>query len=85
MWLLVSDWLATPRLEHANTGYGTSIHFKNINLRYFVILLDSNIIVANHYVMFKNYDNILKEFGKKKSFNQTIRFALEKLQKSGDL
>ena len=35
--------------------------------------------------MFKNYDNIFKKFCKKKSFNQTIRFVLEKQQKSGDL
>ena len=72
-------------LEYANTEYGSTIYFKNINLQYFAILLDKNIIFANHYVTFKNYDNIFKKFCKKKSFNQTIRFVLEKLQKSGDL
>ena len=33
--------------------------------------------------MLKNYDIILKNFCKKKSFKQTIRFVLEKLQKAG--
>ena len=38
-------------LELAKTGYGTSIYFKNINLQYFAILLDDNIIFADHYVI----------------------------------
>ena len=61
-------------LEFANIEYGTSIHFKNINLQYFASFLDNNIIFTNHSVMFKNYDNIFEKFCKKKSFNQTIRF-----------
>ena len=52
-------------LELANTKYVTSIHFKNINLQYFAMLLDDNIIFANHYVIFKNYDNIKKKFVKR--------------------
>ena len=35
-----------PELELANTGYGTSIHFKTKSLQYFALLLDNNIIVA---------------------------------------
>ena len=72
-------------LELANTGYDTSIYFKNINIQYFETLLDNNIIFANHQVMFKNYDNVFKKFCEKKSFNQTMRFVWKKVQKSGDL
>ena len=71
--------------ELANTECGTSIPFEDINAQYFAIFLNNNIILANHYVMFKNYDNIFKKICKKKSFNQTIKFVLEILQKSGDL
>ena len=46
-------------LELANTEYGTSILFKNINLQHFAILSDNNIIIfADRYAIFKNYDSI---------------------------
>ena len=39
--------------------YDTLFHFKNINLQYFAILLDHNIIVAMQYlktmIIFKNF------------------------------
>ena len=44
--------------ELANTGYGTSIHLKNVNLACFAILLDNNITFADYYVIFKSYENI---------------------------
>ena len=69
-----------PRLELANTGYGSSIHFKSINLQYFAIFRD-NIIVVNRYIIFKNYDNIKNKLCEKNSFNLTLRFVLEKLLK----
>ena len=62
-------------LGHANTEYGTSIHFKKINSQYFATILDNRVIFAYRYAIFKNYDNIKKKYCKKKSFNQTIRFV----------
>ena len=47
-------------LELANIGCSTSIHFKNINLQYFAILLDKNIIFSNCNVVLNNYNKILK-------------------------
>ena len=46
-------------LELANTGYGTSFHFKTTNFQHFAILLDNNIIVATQLLktmlIFKNF------------------------------
>ena len=59
------------RLEIANTGYGNSDYFRNPNLQYFEILLDNNIIFANCYVIFKNYDdNISKNSVKRSSLTE---------------
>ena len=47
-----------------------------MNLPYFAILLDNNIIIAMQYLKTKI---VFKNFGEKKAFNQTIGFVFEKL------
>ena len=57
--------------------------FKNINLQYFVILLDGNVIVAMQY---SKTMTIFINFCEKKSFNLTMSSAFEKpYWKSEDL
>ena len=58
-------------LELANTGYGTSIHFKNIDLQYFAILFKGNIIVAKEYLK-----TTVEKFCEKKSFNHIFTFRI---------
>ena len=61
----------------------TSIHFRKINLQYFAILLDNNIIVAMQYLKTMI---IFKNFCEKKTFYQTIKFEVEKrLKKWGSI
>ena len=74
-------------LKLANTGYGTSIYFKNINLQYFAILLDNKLISYSLITMYKleTMTILFKKLCEKKSFYQTLRFALENFQKSGNV
>ena len=65
-------------LELASTVPYLLFHSKNINLQYFAILLDYNIIVAMQYLKTMI---IFKNFCEKKSFDQTIRSVFEKLLK----
>ena len=58
--------------------YGTSFHFKNINLQFFAILLDNNSIVVVKYL--KTTIIIFKNVCEKKTFYQTIKFVFDKLQ-----
>ena len=64
------NFALAPRTQFFLTTWaskcGTSFHFKNLNLPYFAILLDNNIMVAMQYLKTMM---IFKNFCETKTFN----------------